>query len=274
MSDSDTSDVASAKDQVKGNRRIVIIPETEEGLKLFTKKITSVGGVKKTARGVFIVEGNNELARKALQQIPHISFKKVRDIPKMRDKSKDAKLKRTYAIVTYHLKNPSPQQKKKIQRLIARSVSIRLRPGVLLFPYLRVKDNRKYFKNENTKRLQNSKEFTKEMTKLNANVSRYTHLRITGPTSLGLVHSALERMVIRKSDTLEEKSRMLRDAVKNPEIPTIKLKERYSALSLHYKDSKASFDIIKQITGFELQDPFKKFYDKLLRIRKLISDRD
>ena len=91
MSDSDTSDVASAKDQVKGNRRIVIIPETEEGLKLFTKKITSVGGVKKAARGVFIVEGNNELARKALQQIPHISFKKVRDIPKMRDKSKDAK---------------------------------------------------------------------------------------------------------------------------------------------------------------------------------------
>jgi hypothetical protein len=274
VSDSDTSEIALAKDQVKGNRRIVIIPETEEGLKLFTKKMTSIGRVKKVARGAFIVEENNELVRQSLDQIPHISFKKVRDIPKMRDKSKDAKLKRTYAIVTYHLKNPSPQQKKKVQRLIARSVSIRLRPGVLLFPYLRVKDNRKYFKNENTRRLLNSKEFANDIAKLNANVSRFTHLRITGPTSLSLVYSALERMVIRKSNTLEKKSRMLRDAAKNPEIPTAKLKERYSALSLHYKDSKASFDVIKQILGFELHDPFKSLYDKLLRIRKLISERD
>jgi hypothetical protein len=273
VSDSHSSEIAPAKDHIKGDRRIIIIPDTQEGLKEFTRKLTNVSGVRKVSRGAFIIESNNESIRKIVELIPHISFKKVRDIPKMRDKSKDAKLKRTFALVTYHLRDPSPQRKKKIQRLGARSVSIRLRPGILLFPHLRVKDNRKYFETDNGKRLLNSKDFTAELKKLDAEYSRFTHLRIVGPRSLGLVNTTLERMVLRKCETLTEKAGMIREAVKNPEIPTAKLKERYSSLFLYYKDSKASYDVIRQIMSIESPDPFKKIYDRLLRVRKLITER-
>jgi hypothetical protein len=274
MSDSRISEIALAKDRIKGDRRIIVIPEGEEGLKEVTKKLMTQDGAKKIVKGVFIIGGNNEFVRRVVEQIPHISFKKVRDVPKIRDKSQDAKLKRTYALVTYHLGKPSPQQKKRVQRLIAKSVSIRLRPGVLLFPHLRVKDNRMYFETENGKRLLNSKKFVSEMKKLDAGFSRFTHLRILGPRSLALVNLSLERMVRRKCDTLTEKTRLLREAVNDPEIPTIKLKERYSALSLHYKDSKASYDIIHQIMRIESPDPFKKLYDRLLRVRKKIAERN
>jgi hypothetical protein len=192
----------------------------------------------------------------------------------MRDKSKEAILERTFALVTYHLSNPSAQQKKKVQRLISRSISIRLRPGVLLFPYLRVKDHRKYFANENMMRLLNSKAFTTEILKINAEASRFTHLRVAGERSLSLVNSALERTFLRKCNKLSEKAVILREAVNNLDIPTLKLKQQYSSLFQQYKDSKMSYDAIQKLMILESEYPFKRIYDKLLRIRKLISERN
>jgi hypothetical protein len=274
VSDSHTSEIAQVKDPAKGDRRIIVIPEMQDGLKGLTKKLTSLSGVRKIAKGVFILQVNNEAVRRVVERVSHISFKKVKSIPKIRDKSRDAKLKRTYALVTYHLHNPSSQQKKKAQRLISKTVSIRLRPGVLLFPHLRVKDNRKYFETEKMKRFLNSKKFVTEIAKLDAELSRFTHLRISGPKSLSIIDSTLERMILRKYEKLSERVRILREAVKDSEIQTVKLKERYSALFQQYKYSKVSFEAIQKIMIIESPHTLKGIYDKLLRIRKMIAERN
>ncbi|MHA2311412.1 MAG: hypothetical protein ACXADF_07935, partial [Candidatus Thorarchaeota archaeon] len=110
--------------------------------------LRSLGKIVRVGRGVFLFHGQTSTENSPLQDLPMIAFKKSREIPSVKERGEEAGSRRVYSIVSYRFMNPTASQKKRVERLVRRSSSIRLRPGVLLFPVLRSKERRKLLESD------------------------------------------------------------------------------------------------------------------------------
>ncbi|TXT55864.1 MAG: hypothetical protein BAJATHORv1_30247 [Candidatus Thorarchaeota archaeon] len=242
----------------KSKQRAPKIPESEE--------------VEKIAKGVYRIFGKPERHKHHFHDIPHIAFRRTKEIPSTRSKSLDDVLRRTYALVVYRYENPTAQQKKRTQRLIRRSPCIRLRPGVLVFPHLKAKQMSKVYQKRDKTKLFTAKEFASKMEEFGAKVIRWGRLKISGPRSFGLLEQSLKNMIESEEKAIVDKFKQLKKEAKNSEVSIKKLKERYRELSGRYKLQKTSCEVIREVWKFDCEKQLRRVYNIMLQTRRAISE--
>lgn len=228
-----------------------------------------MNGVRKVSKGVLVIQSNFQQLRQALSISPHIALKKTRKIPSIRDRSPDATSNRTYTLVTYRFENPSPQQKKKAQRLIRKSLSVRLRPGVLLFPYLRLKESKKQL--EEKRPLLDARNLCKELSDMGAEVNRWGRLKIISLLGMKLVNEAIDKTLEAELDSLTFKLKALREYAKQSDKSTVKLKGRYGELAGRYQALQSRMKMIQRTWHRGGERPLNGIYNLLLSTRKAIE---
>ena len=268
MSDT-SSETAVSIQQVKGPFVLIIFPGLVADFREQFKTIIKMDGVGKVSKGVLVIQSNFQHLRQALSMTPHIALKRTREIPSVRDRSADATSNRTYTIVTYRFRNPSPQQKKKAQRLIRKSLCVRLRPGVLLFPYLRLKESKKQL--EEKRPLLDARSLCKELSDMGAEVHRWGRLKIMSLLSKKLVDEAIDKTLESELDCLISKLKALREYAKQSDDTTVKLKGRYGELAGRYQALKSRMKMIQQTWHRGGEWPLNGIYNLLLSTRKVIE---
>jgi hypothetical protein len=169
MTEASVDDVTTIVPELKINSRLVVLIGASEGIKTVSRKIASFQGVTRVRRGLFIIQGYSETHDKILQPQSFVSFNKTREIPSMREKEKDRHPDRVYSLVSFGFANPTAQQKKRVERLVRKTNGIRLRPGVILFPLLRSKEQRRILGSQDERKLLDSIEFAKLVRKIGSN---------------------------------------------------------------------------------------------------------
>ncbi|MBE0526469.1 MAG: hypothetical protein IH631_05970, partial [Candidatus Thorarchaeota archaeon] len=138
---------------------LVVLLGSPEGIKAPSKKLFNYAGVQKIRRGLFIISGYSSIHTAEIQTLERILFIKSREIPSIKTRTDDMYFTRAFSIVAFSLKNPTAKQKKRIERLVKKSVGIRLRPGVILFPLLRSKEQKRISVSDDKKPLLDSIRF-------------------------------------------------------------------------------------------------------------------
>ncbi|MDF1539738.1 MAG: hypothetical protein P1Q69_12630, partial [Candidatus Thorarchaeota archaeon] len=154
-----SSDLSPSLDQ---KSRLIVFPRDV----IIPVNIAQAKGVQKVGAGLFIAQSNTQVLRESLGHIPQIRFRKARDIPKGDARKMKPFAERTYAIIHYSFKGVTPQQKKRVQRLFLQAPCIRLRPGIILFPYLRSRQRSRYYEMKDGTILMDSKTFAAETSKI------------------------------------------------------------------------------------------------------------
>lgn len=266
-----TPEVRASEDPSLGrDSLLVVVPRLEKG---FSTQARQISGAKRLMRGLYRVRANDPLVMKLLDQYPHVSFKRVRDVPRVRELSPEGASEHTYTIVAYRFANSTPQQKKMAQRLTRRTPSVRLRRGALLFPHLRMKDKNRYYKPSGKVQLFTAKLFVERMDRLGAQVIRFSRLRITGEHSNEIVNAAIDAMVEHELGSVEKRIRQLLTEVEDPSISSKRIKDRYSELSRRLKVLRASFEIVQDVWHHDTEKSLKRTYNLLLRLRREVEMR-
>ncbi len=266
-----TPEVRASEDPSLGrDSLLVVVPRLE---KEFSVEARQISGAKRLMRGLYRVRGNDPQVTKLLSQYPHVSFRRVRDVPRVRELSPEDSSEHTYTIVAYRFANSTSQQKKMAQRLTRRTPSVRLRRGALLFPHLRMKDKNRYYKPNGKIQLFTAKVFVERMDLLGAQVIRFSRLRITGEYSNEIVNGAIDAMVEHELGSVEKRIRQLLNAVENPSASSKKIKDRYSEISRRLKVLRASFEIVQDVWHHDTEKSLKRTYNLLLRLRRAVEMR-
>ena len=148
MTEVSVNEILQAESELKGDSRLVILLGSPEGIKGISKKLSALEGVIRIRKGSFIIHGFSEIHEAILESQKRVSFIKTREIPTVRTKLEDPYTERAYSLVSFSYNNPTAQQKKYVERLLRKTTGIRLRPGVILFPLLRLKEQRRILGSE------------------------------------------------------------------------------------------------------------------------------
>jgi hypothetical protein len=272
MTESDVDVIAPVASELKGNSRLVVLLGSPEGTKRPSKKFSTFTGVKKIRKGLFIVREYSEQHAKILDDQPMISFTKTKEIPVSRKKVADVYSKRAYTVVSFSFKNPTAQQKKRVERLIRKTTGVRLRPGVILFPLFRSKERRRIIGSDDDDRvLIDSKEFNKQIRELGGNSIRWSRLKIKNPSGGSHVQEAVEHTLVRDLSALEEKIRKLRVRSKDDTIPIRQLKKNYTMLSHNFRELKTKWMLAKKLWFYDAKKELKRTYNMLISTRRIIT---
>ncbi len=249
--------------------RLIIIPR--EGVN--QKSVPKVQDIRKAGSGVYIVEKKKRKLIEFFEGIPHIRFRKAREIPKGDSRRKVPFEERNYSIVVFSFEKPTQQQKKKIQRIIQKTPCIRLRPGVILLPHLRAKERSRYFSTEEGKDLLDSNSFAKEAKNVGAMVRRWTRLKLINKQGEELIQKAYTKMIEHEVQSIERKLKDLEPRVKDPLITTKKIREAYSIQSRKLKQLRHRHRILYSLWAYEEDKEIKRVYNYMLRVRRKIQER-
>lgn len=271
MTESDVDVITPVASELKGNSRLVVLLGSPEGTRSPSKKLSTFTGVKKIRKGLFIVREYSEQHAEILDNQPMISFIKTKEIPVSRKKVADVYSKRAYTVVSFSFKNPTAQQKKRVERLIRKTTGVRLRPGVILFPLFRSKERRRIIGSDDDRVLIDSKEFNKLIRELGGNSIRWPRLKIKNPSGGSHVQEAVEHTFVRDLNALEEKIRKLRERSKDTTIPMKQLKKNYTMLSRNFRELKTKWMLAKKLWFYDAMKALKRTYNMLINTRRIIT---
>ncbi len=255
-----------------GESQLVILLKATNGIKSVSKKLVSIQNVKRIMKGIFIIPEITDAHIEILHSQPTTSFIKTREIPHITKKTEDVYSELVYSIVAFRFKNPTAQQKKYVERLIKRTTGVRLRPGVVLFPILKSKQQRKIIGSEEERILLTSSEFFRKLSKKGLDVYRWSRLRTTTNESSEHIKHAIEHTLQRDLMALEERIRKLRERCKKDGVEVTQLKKNYSVLSRRYRDLKGKWMVAEKIWYFDSEKLLKRTYNMLISTRRMISD--
>ena len=258
--------------ELRSDSRLVVLLGSNEGIKGPSKKLSKYDGVQKIKRGLFIITGNSSIHTTEIQTLERIFFIKSREIPSIRTRTDDIYFDRAYSVVAFSLKNPTAKQKKRIERLVRKSVGVRLRPGVILFPLLRSKEQKRLSISEDKKPLLDSIRFKQLMTEMGADVFRWSRLRLEDPESSPIILKSLEQNLIKNLQAIETKIRVLQDLIQDSEIPIDQLKRKYTVISGRFKETKTKWMSARKLWSFDADKQLKRTYNLLIGTRRAIID--
>ena len=241
-------------------------------IKQVLQEFSRLPNTERLGDGIYFIHGKKRQTRNILGSFTNIVFKRVNDIPRVRKGVKESE--KTYTLVRYKFDNPSAKQKKSAERLRMRTPSIRLRPGVLLFPHLRFKDDRHFFSKENGSTSLNSKMFVEHIIELGASVHRWTKLRPVTQSSQEHLKNIAERTFEKRAEALEGKTRSLRSEARTKTLPLKELKRRLSILFRILNSMKSNQELIQIVWGFDPTRLYVKLYNLLLSTRRVVNDFD
>jgi hypothetical protein len=271
MTESDVDVIAPVTSELTGNSRLVVLLGSPEGTKNPSKKLSIFTGVKKIRKGLFIVREYSEQHAEILDKQPMISFIKTKEIPISRKKVADVYSKRAYTVVSFSFKNPTAQQKKRVERLIRKTTGVRLRPGVILFPLFKSKERRRIIGSDDDRVLIDSKEFNKLIRELGGNSIRWPRLKIKNPSGGSHVQEAVEHTFVRDLNALEEKIRKLRERSKDTTVPIRQLKKNYTMLSRNFRELKTKWMLAKKLWFYDAEKALRRTYNMLISVRRIIT---
>ena len=274
MSEINIEGFSEAVPELKSDSRLVVLLGSPEGIKAPSKRLSKYAGVQKVRRGLFIISGYSSIHTTEIQTLERILFIKSREIPSVRIKTDDIYFTRAFSIVAFSLKNPTAKQKKRIERLVKKSVGIRLRPGVILFPLLRSKEQKRISGSDDKKSLLDSIRFKQLMFEMGANTFRWSRLRLVNPEDSSLILNSIEQNLIKDLQAIEMKIRVLRDLIQNPDISIKQLKRRYTVLSGRFKETKAKWMLARNLWSFDAVKQLKRTYNLLIGTRRAIIERE
>ncbi|MFW9862763.1 MAG: hypothetical protein ACFFEX_05600 [Candidatus Thorarchaeota archaeon] len=269
MSDADVSDSTALDTTMKGQSRLIVVMGKSQTLREYMKKLNSLGKMVRVGRGLFLLHGQITKEQSILQDLPAISFQKTREIPSASERGEEAISRRVYAVVSYRFKDPTAGQKKRVERLVRKSASIRLRPGVLLFPVLRLKDRRRLLQSDEPNRFADSKKISEELRILGAEVSRWSRLRLVGKQSI--VEEAVIRTLSHDISSFEILAKDLRAQAKDPNAQVKVLKKRYSILSRRYSELKIKWSLARKIWNYDATKMITRSYNLMIAARRSID---
>lgn len=273
MSEAKTETTPSLISELKRDSRLIVLLGSPEGIKSVSKQLARISDFSRVKRGLFIAHSFSNSYIELLQSIPTATFIRTREIPRINTRNGDIFADRAFSIVSYTFNNPTPGQKKKVERLIRKSTCIRLRPSVLLFPVLRSKERRKVFEKENSVTLLDSRSFVNELNALGVTSIRWSRIKLVSPSDSIQISHAVEKTLRKDLQSLETKIQDLREFSKNPEIKTQRLRKKFSLLTRRYKKLKTKWLTIKPIWSFDTTKPIKRIYNMLLTLRRTLEDR-
>ncbi len=266
----ETDILASIDVPAKKSTFLLAIPRLSENVqKRLSSNIQTLRN-RKIADGLYLAT-DQHTSQLAAIGIPYLTFKRAKDIVPLRDAKTDLVAHLRYALVTYKFLKPDSAVKKKVQRIIRRSAAIRVRPGVVLFPHFRAKENRKLVQETVGTFLLNSKKFANEMKFLGAEVHRWTRLELVRLEDQILIRDAIEWMVDSELGKLEKKILDLRTATEQPEITLRRLRERLSELKGIYQEYKIRYAALQLIWDIDTAKQLRRIYNMLLSVRKKIQ---
>ncbi len=269
MSDTVVSDSTVLGTTMKGLSQLIVIFGDSQTVKESAKKLRSLGNVVRVARGIFLIRGPLSGNQSILQDLPTISFQKAREIPSVTERGEEASSRRVYAVVSYRFKNPTATQKKRVERLVRKSSSIRLRPGVLLFPVLKSKDRRRFLKSDEGDMLIDSRKIKEELRSLGADVSGWTRLRLM--VNQSKVHDAVGRTLSQDISSIEMLAKDLRTHAKSPDTQAKILKKRYSILSRRYRELKTKWSLATTLWNYDASKLLTRAYNMMISARRAID---
>jgi len=274
MSDINIEGFSEAVPELKSDSRLVVLLGSPEGIKAPSKRLSKYAGVQKIRRGLFIISGYSSVHTTEIQTLERILFIKSREIPSVRTITDDIYFTRAFSIVAFSLKNPTAKQKKRIERLVRRSIGIRLRPGVILFPLLRSKEQKKISVSDDKKALLDSIRFKQLMSEMGANTFRWSRLRLVNPESSSQILKNIEQNLIKDLKAIETKIRVLKDLNQNPEVSMKQLKRKYTVLSGRFKETKIKWMLARKLWSFDAVKQLKRTYNLLIGTRRAIIERE
>ena len=269
MNYADVSDSTSINVTMKGQSQLVVILGDAKIVKESAKKIKSLGKVVRVGRGAFLIHFQTPIEKSPLLDLPTIVFKKAREIPSVSERGEEAGRRRVYSVVSYRFRSPTATQKKRVERLVRRSSSIRLRPGVLLFPVLRSKERRRLLESDERHVLMDSRKLSEELRGLGAEVSRWSRLKIDG--HLSEIQNAVARTLSHDFTSFETLAKDLRNQAKAPEAQFKTLKKRYAILSKRYGELKFKWSRASKIWSYDTKKLLTRGYNMMLSVRRLID---
>lgn len=275
MSDVNINEDNQSLPELKSDSRLVIFLGPSEGVKDQSKKLLRFNEVLKVRRGVIIISNLSSLIETEIQTVKQISFVKTREIPSSRERSDAFYFNRVFSIVVFSLRNPTAKQKKRIERLIRKSIGIRLRPGVILFPLFRSKEHKRLMSsNKDGITLLDSIGFKQKLSEIGANTFRWSRLRLVNQSDSSFITKSLEVNLTRDLLTIETKIQSLRELNKNPEISLKHLKRNYTLVSGRFKEIKLKWMQAKKLWAFDAEKNLKRVYNLLIGTRRAIIERE
>jgi hypothetical protein len=230
--------------------------------------LKSSGNLIIIAKGVFLSQSTLRKQQVISQDFPLISFQKSREIPSARELDEEGMNRRVYSIVSYRFKEPTTGQKKRVERLVRKSLAIRIRPRILLFPLLKSKDRRRILDIDETVMFIDSKKVSEELRNLGAKVNRWTKLRVVdNPAKL---HASIICAFSRDAKSIEEIAKELGKKAKNPEIDIRKVRKEYSSLFRRYQEFKIKWSH-STIWQYDTSKLISRVYNQILSTRRSIE---
>jgi hypothetical protein len=271
MTESDVDVIAPVISKLKGDSRLIVLLGSPEGIKNTSKKFRGLHGVRKIRRGLFVTEELSTNHIELLQSLSYISFAKTREIPSIRRKSDNLFMDRVYTLVSFSFKNPTAQQKKRVERLLRKTTGIRLRPGVILFPLLKSRERIRILGSVDERELLDSTGFSKKIRETGGVAVRWSRLRVDSNDGEQLVKRAIDQTYLRDIHALEENVRILREQSKDLTVSIRKLKTRYTVLSRRFRELKSKWTIAKKLWFYDSESSLKRTYNMLMNTRRAIE---
>lgn len=269
-----TESINLAQIDLKGTSKLVILLGTKEGIKGISKKLRQDDDLVRVGKGIFIAGSNGSAYAELLHSLPTLSFIRTREIPGIKARLEDPYADRTYSIVTYRFNNPTPGQKKRVERLLRRSMGIRIRPGVLLFPVLRARERRKVLDYEKGHSLLDSKEFNNHLKSIGALSMRWSRLRLAESKDSVHIREAIESTLNRDLLSIESKLHRIRELSKNPLASSDTLRKQSLAVLRRYRKLKFKWVLAKTLWHYNAEKSLKRIYNLGLNTKYMIDSRD
>jgi hypothetical protein len=274
LNEVNTESISPAAIDLKGTSRLVILLGSKEGIRGISKKLRQYDDLLRVGKGLFIASSNGGAYTDLLHSLPTLSFIRTREIPGIKARLDDPHAYRTYSVVSYSFKNPTPGQKKRVERLLRRSMGIRLRPGVLLFPVLRAKERRKILDYDKGHSLLDSKEFNNQLKSMGAHSMRWSRLRLAEHLDSVQIKEAIEKTLNRDLLSIESKLHELRELSKSPLTPTDALRKQSSLVLRRYRKLKFKWTLAKTLWYYDAEKPLKRIYNLGLNTKYMIDNRN
>jgi hypothetical protein len=269
-----TESIDLAQLDLKGTSRLVVLLGSREGIRGVSKKLRQYPDLVRVGKGLFINSSAVGDCTDILQSLPTLSFIRTREIPGIKARLDDPHAFRTYSIVSYSFNNPTAGQKKSVERLLRRSVGIRLRPGILLFPVLRAKERRKILDFEKGHSMLDSKEFNTQLKSMGACSIRWSRLRLADPLDSIQIKDAIERTMNRDLLSIESKLHEIRELSKNPLISTETLRKQSAVVLRRYRKLKFKWTLAKTLWHYDTEKSLKRIYNLGLNTKYMIDSRN
>ncbi|MDH4212391.1 MAG: hypothetical protein OEV85_00565 [Candidatus Thorarchaeota archaeon] len=274
MNETNIESIQLVQLDLKGTSRLVVLLGSKDGIRGISKKLMQYDDLVRVGKGLFIAGSNVGIYTDILQSLPSLTFIRTREILGIKARLDDPHAYRAYSIVSYSFNSPTPGQKKRVERLLRRSIGVRLRPGVLLFPVLRARERRKILDYEKGHSLLDSKEFSNQLKSMGAQTMRWSRLRLADHLDSVQIKEAIERTLNRDLLSIESKLQELRELSKNPLIPTDALRKQSAAVLRRYRTLKFKWKLAKTLWFFDAEKSLKRIYNLGLNTKYMIDGRD